>query len=315
MAVYYSLTKPGDTILSLSIGNGAHLSMAGSLPKKMFKLNVVNIPYDHNNFNIDLQETILLIQKLKPKLLMLGGSVILFPPQLRKLAECAHSYGTIVVYDASHVGGLIAGKQFSSPYDEGADIVTMTTCKTIPGPQGAIIMSKKEYSEALKKAVFPTLHSSHHLHETVGTVLALLELKEFGRKYAEHTIANAQYLSECLFKKGFDIINANGIYTKSHMLLMDVSKLGTGDDIERKLESARIIVNRNMIPSRVSSSFTPSGLRIGTQEVTHLGMGLKEMEQISEIFSDLLFKNVSCIEIIDRVKNLRMDFPCVEYTF
>lgn len=147
MIVFSAFTKPGDIIVSTSISSGAHISMAGATPRKVFGLKVIDIPFDNENFNIDLKKSIEVIAAVKPTMLILGGSVLLFSQPVRELAEACKEVGTIVLFDASHVAGLIAANLFPNPLDDGADVMTMTTCKTIPGPQHAFIFSRNEFAE------------------------------------------------------------------------------------------------------------------------------------------------------------------------
>jgi glycine hydroxymethyltransferase len=207
MIIFNAFTSPGDTIASISISSGAHISMAGSVPKKVFGLRVLKLPFDKNNFNIDTEKAIMVIKKEKPKLLVLGGSVLLFSQPVKILAEVCKKIGTIVLFDAAHVAGLIAAGMFPNPFDDGADIMTMTLCKTIPGPQHSFILSKNEYAERIKRTTFPGFLSGHHLHETVASIITMEEFKIFGNDYIRQVLLNSKALvylsmaSTCLQKK------------------------------------------------------------------------------------------------------------------
>lgn len=315
MAVYTALTEPGDTIMSLKIENGAHISMSGKIIRDVFKLNFIPIPIDVNNMSIDTIKTFDLIKNKKPKLIVLGGSVILFPQPIKEISEVAHSVGSIVLYDASHVAGLIAGGMFQNPSLEGADIVTFTTCKTIPGPQSAVILSRQEYAERLKGAVFPVLTSGHHLHETVGAILALIELKAFGQDYARKTIINAQTLGKELHNRDFKVLCKNSGFTASHTILLDCTELGGGSLVESKLESVNIIVNRNVLPLRGENFRNPSGIRIGTPEVSHLGMDKSDMVVIANFFERVLKGNEPIDKLKGEISYFRKQFQEVKYCF
>ncbi len=278
-------------------------------------MNFIPMPIDINNMNIDISRTVDMINDKKPKLIVLGGSVILFPQPIMEISKAAHLNGSIVVYDASHVAGLIAGGLFQNPYLDGADIVTFTTCKTIPGPQSAVILSRQEYAEKLKRAVFPVLTSGHHLHETVGAVLALIELKAFGKDYAGKTIANAQTLGRELDNRGFKILCKDRGFTESHTVLLDCTELGGGSLVESKLESVNIIVNRNVLPGSGESFRNPNGIRIGTPEVTHVGMGEQNMVDIANFFDRVLKRNETGKRLKDEVSRFRGHFQEVKYCF
>lgn len=228
-AVFGAFTKSGDTIVTLGLQQGAHNSMATDLPCKVFGLRVECLPFDRDSLNIDVIRAIKLLRSASPapKLVMLGGSVLLYPQPLRPIVKAAHEFGAIVVYDGSHVAGLIAGGEFQDPYEDNIDVVTMATCKTMPGPQGAMILSRPEFSDRLKHVISPTLHSGHHLHETVGKVLALLELEAFGAKYAQKVISNAQRLGDELSSRNLPVYSRRGgPTTLSHTLLVDCTRWG-----------------------------------------------------------------------------------------
>lgn len=316
MAVYSAFTKPGDIIMSTRISDGAHISMAGKTPTKLFGLKHVSLPFDANKMNIDLVKAKKIIKDLKPKLIVLGGSVILFPQPVKEIAKVAHSVGAIVVYDASHVAGLIAGGEFQDPFGDDVDIVTLTPCKTIPGPQGGIILSNEEYASKLKTAVFPVLTSGHHLHETVGVVVALIELLEYGESYAKQVIKNAKVLAQTISAKGLDVIAKRYGYTNSHMFVIDCTAIGGGSQAEDRLLKSNIIVNRNLLPKDNGNFKNPSGIRLGSPELTHYGMGEKEMVIIGELVAEVLLnKNVDNAQIKRTIMSLRKKFSKISYCF
>lgn len=316
MAVYSAITKPGDTIMTTRISDGAHISMAGKTPKDIFGLQHVPLPFDPEGMNIDLDKTIKLIHEIKPRLIILGGSVILFPQPVKEIVVAAHKMGSIVLYDASHVAGLIAGNKFQTPFEDGVDIVTLTPCKTIPGPQGGIILSKDEFANKLKKGVFPTTTSGHHLHETVGAIIALVELQQYGESYASQVINNAKVLAQCLDQKGLKIVAKSNGFTESHMLVIDCEELGGGKNAEDKLTKANIIVNRNLLPRDNGNFKNPSGVRIGTPEVTHFGMKEREMKIIAKLVAQVLLeKEVDYEQIKKQILFLREKFNKIMYCF
>lgn len=313
--VYAAFTKPGDTIMSLGVRDGGHVSMAGSLLTRVFKLRIIEFPFDKRQFNIDLQKARAIILKEKPVLIIMGGSVILFPQPIREIAIIAKKIGAFVMYDASHVAGLIAGGKFQDPFKEGADIVTLTTCKTIPGPQGAIILSKKCCAERLSKSVFPMFVSSHHLHEKVGAIIAFLEMKAFGKIYADTIVKNARTLGKELATRGFKVFGEEKGFTKTHMLLLDCAELGGGVAVEKKLEATNILVNRNMIPGYNDDYRDPRGVRIGVQEVTHIGMKENDMLTIARLFKKILIDHQPLSQIRKEVLMLRQKYSRTRYSF
>jgi len=314
MIIFSAFTKPGDKIASISISSGAHISMAGATPQKVFGLEVVEVPFDETNFTIDLDRSIEVIKKIKPKILVLGGSVLLFSQPVKELAEVCKETGTIVLFDASHVAGLIATGLYPNPFDDGADIMTMTMCKTIPGPQHAFILSKSEFSEKIKKTTFPGFLSGHHLHETVASVLAIEELKIFGKDYEKQILLNTKKLAHCLSDYGFNVLAKKDGFTETHMFLVDISSIIPADEAEKLLEKANIIVNRNMLPGDLSF-LHPNGLRIGAAEMTRLGAKEKDMVIIASFFKKLFFDKDNPLEIKKEVTEFTKNFKIIQYCY
>ncbi len=318
MAVFFALTNPGDTIMSLSVPHGGHISHDRFSAAGLRGLNVKYYAFDNERFNIDVDATKRKVEKLddKPKVFVLGASLFLFPHPVREIAEIAQEVGARVVYDASHVLGLIAGKQFQDPIREGADVVTASTHRTFPGPQRAVIMCKKELAKTIDKGVFPGVVSNHHIHSLAGYVAACLEMMEFGEAYAKQIVKNAKRLAESLYDKGYDVVCPDLGFTESHQIVVDVSKLGGGDKIAKMLEEVGIILNKNLLPwDDVRNADNPSGIRIGVQEVTRLGMKEDEMDTIAELIDMTIKEKKSKEEIRKMVKEFKSQFTTVKYTF
>lgn len=312
MIVFSAFTKPGDAIASISISAGAHISMAGTAPKKVFGLRVIELPFNRASFTINVEESIKIILKEKPKIVVLGGSVLLFSQPVKELAEVCHKIGTIVLFDAAHVAGLIAAGEFPNPLNDGADIMTMTVCKTIPGPQHAFILSRGEFAEKIKKTTFPGFLSGHHLHETVASVLVMEEMKTFGKEYAHQVLNNAKTLAASLSDLGFRVLLKDKGYTDTHMLLVDISATLSAAGAEKILESANIIVNRNMLPTDMSF-LNPSGLRIGTPEITRLGMKESDMAKIALFLKRVLLDRENPNVVKKGVVDFRHNFKKIHY--
>ncbi len=292
LVAYTAFTEPGDYMLALSIPSGGHISTGkktlGGTAGAVHGLNVEYIPLDEKEMNINVQETInktnaLVKEGHSPKIVMFGGSVLLFPHPVRELVGFFHDLGAKVVYDAAHVAGLIAGRIFQDPLSEGADAMTLSTHKTLPGPQHGMIISWEKYAEAIKKATFPGLVSNHHLHSMAGVAVTLAEMMEFGKEYAEQIVRNAKALGQALYERGFSVLAEHKDFTESHVLLIDITKQGDGGTIEKQLEKAGIIINRNLLPWDIREGrhfMHPGGIRIGTSEVTRLGMKERDMPEI-----------------------------------
>ncbi|MCS7368810.1 MAG: serine hydroxymethyltransferase [archaeon GBS-70-058] len=327
LAVYSAFTEPGDTMICLSIPNGGHISYGkrelGGTAGLVHGLNVEYFPFNYEEMNIDVDKTKKKIEKLinegvKLKLAMFGASVFLFPHPVKELSDFMKSMGMIVAYDAAHVAGLIAGKCFQDPLREGADVVTISTHKTLPGPQRGAILSWNKYADAIKRAVFPGVTSNHHLHTLAGLCVALCEMKAFGREYATQIIKNAKTLAQALWNEGFKVVAEKKGFTESHTILIDVSGHGGGLHVEKILEDANIIVNRNLLPwdLKMGRHFTnPGGIRIGVSEVTRLGMREDDMIEIASFMKRVVINREDPKVVAKDVAEFRKKFNEIKYCF
>ena len=271
--------------------------------------------------NIDIDGSIKLIKKVKPKLALNGRSVFLFPSPIKEIAEAAHEVGAYLVYDAAHVLGLIAGKQFQDPLREGADVMSGSTHKTLPGPQGGMILSDhkgeneedKSFLRKLSFGVFPGITSSYHLHHVAAKAIAYAEHLEFGESYAIQTIKNAQALGEALYNRNFKVFGEKLGFTKSHQILLEIGPK-KGKQASKKLEESGIITNMNTIPGD-NDPMNPSGLRLGTPELTRIGMKENEMDQIAEFFMRILLKKETSSKIRKDIKEFRRNYQEIQYCF
>ena len=324
LVAYTVFAKPGDLMIALPIPYGGHISHGkekwGGTAGVVRGLKVDRYEFDEENYEIDVDATRRRIERknLKPKLFMLGASVFLFPHPVKEIAELAAEFDAKVVYDAAHVAGLIAGKVFQDPLREGADMVTLSTHKTLAGPQHGMVLSWNRYAEEIKRVVFPGLLSNHHLHAVAGVAIALAEALAFYREYARKIIENAKALAQALYERGIKVLYEHKGFTESHTIIADVSEYMNGFEAEKLLERAHIILNRNLIPKdyRLKTDYrTPSGIRIGVQEVTRLGMGKNEMVEIAELIKKVLVDRRPPEEVADEVVELRKDFQHVKYAF
>jgi len=328
LVVYTTLTKPGDTIFALPIPSGGHISMGplkaktgdylGGTAGAVRGLNVEYFKLDEKEMNIDVDESEKRIREAKPRLLMFGASVFLFPHPVRELKEVAKEVGASVAYDAAHVSGLIAGGHFQDPLREGAEMMSMSTHKTLPGPQHGTVVAEEGLGEKIKRVTFPGLVSNHHLHNVAGLAVALAEMLKFGKEYTGNIIENAKRLGQALYERGFDVLCEHKGFTQSHTIILDISKFGDGASIEKDLEAANIIANRNLLPwdKRLGRDYRkPGGLRLGTSEITRLGMGGSEMVEIAELMERVIIKKENPNSVARDVAEMRKDFQKVHYCF
>lgn len=316
LAAFFALTNPGDIVFSISVPCGGHISHDKISAAGLRGLRVVYYPFDVEAMNIDLQATEKLAKDVKPKLFILGSSLMLCRQPVKEITEIAEKIDAKLMFDASHVLGLIAGKVYPNPMKEGADVLTASTHKTFFGPQRGLILSKKTLAKKVDKAVFPGVVSNHHLHSLAGYAIAVMEMLEFGEEYAKQVVKNAKTLAEALYNKGYKVLGEKFGFTETHQIAIDVRALGGGDPVARKLEAVGIILNKNLLPwDAVENTANPSGIRIGVQEVTRLGMREEEMEAIAE-FIDLALKDKkSCEELRKAISEFRKDFQTVKFTF
>ncbi len=316
LAAYYAFSKPGDTLISLNVPHGGHISHASVSAAGVRGLRVVNFPFDEDEMNIDVDLSIKKIRETRPRLVLFGGSVFLFPHPVKELKDAAREVGATVLYDAAHVLGLIAGKRFQQPLKDGADVVTSSRHKTFPGPQGGLILAKEEYSTKLNHAVFPGVVSNHHLHHMAGFAIALAEMLEFGEAYADQIIRNSKALAQALHESGFNVLCEKKGFTESHQVLVDISKNGGGTFAAMTLEKANIIVNKNLLPrDDLLKTKDPSGIRLGTQELSRLGMREQEMKVIAEFFKRLLIDGEAAEEVKKEVVEFKKEFNAVKFSF
>ena len=314
-----ALAKPGDKITAVSTADGGHISHARMGAVGLRDLNLSTYPWDEDRMEPDIDGACALIREVEPKIALIGQSVFLFPTPLREIADAAHEVGAKVMYDGAHVLGLIAGGVFQDPLREGADVMTGSSHKTFPGPQGGFLLSSSEdpaFQKRLNNAIFPGVCSSYHLHHVAGKVIALAEFEEYGTAYAEDIVANAKHFAASLAAEGFDVLAESRGYTASHQVLTrhGSKDSGAGAKAARLLEDAGIITNMNMLPGD-TKAMTPSGLRLGVQELTRVGMGLREMEEVAKLYARVLINGEDPMMVKRDVNALKADHHTIRYCF
>jgi glycine hydroxymethyltransferase len=327
LAIYSAFSNPGDYMLAASIPTGGHISHGkkehSGTAGLVHGLNIEHYPFSKEDMTIDVDATKKKVSEMisngkKPVIAMFGGSLFLFPHPVKELASFMHDNSIYINYDGAHVAGLIAGGQFQDPIGEGTDSMTMSSHKTLWGPQGGIIVSLERYADSIKKAIFPGNTSSHHLHHVAGKAIALAESLEFGKEYAKQVISNAKTLAESLANFGFRVLGEKRGYTESHQLAVDVSNFGDGGTIEKELEKANIILNRQLLPGDIKSGkhyMHPSGVRIGVPEVTRLGMKENEMKEIASFIKQIVIDKSDPNKVAGDVSKFREQFQKVHYAF
>jgi glycine hydroxymethyltransferase len=318
-----SLASKNTKMVVTPLSCGAHIShdytgLSGSI----LGLTNINHVYDINEFNIDPDKSAYVIRAAKPGIVTFGGSLFLFPHPIKELKAVCDEVGAYVVYDASHVLGLIAGGQFQDPLREGADFVSSSSHKTFPGPQGGMIFGKSntpELEKGVKKiqhAVFPLSASSTHLGRLPALSVASLEMKLFGQALAKQIIKNAQTAGQYLYENGVKVVAEKKGFTQSHQLAVDIRAYGGGNKIAQELEDVNIILNKNLMPyDNQNDKGNPSGLRIGFQDVTRRGFMESDIKHLCDLMLDVIKGKRTPAEIKVDVMALRKQFPTVKYGF
>jgi len=316
-SVFRVIVPCGGRALIAPVQAGAHVSHTKYGTLGALCIEQLEMPYDDYNMNIDVDRAVKMIEDARPQLVVLGASVYLFPHPVKEIAEAAHSVGARLVYDAAHVLGLIVGGRWRNPLSHGADVMTASTHKTFPGPQGGIIASRDEdLFKKIGRAVFPYFVSNHHLHRLPALAITAVEMKYFGEAYAEQVTRNAKALAEALAAEGFRVIGEHLGYTRSHQVLVDVSGHGGGAKAALLLEKANIIVNKNLLPSDPPDAIkNPSGLRIGVQEMTRFGMREGEMREIAAFMRRVVIDGEDPARVASEVREFRRSYTRVKFTF
>lgn len=316
MAVYYALLEPGDTILSMSLSHGGHLSHGDAVNFSGRYYNVVTYGVNAETERIDMAEVSRLAQEHQPKLIVVGATA--YPRQFDFAAwrEVADSVGAYLLADVAHIAGLIAGGVHPNPVPY-SDVVTTTTHKTLRGPRGAIVMCKAEHAAKIDRAVFPGLQGGPFLHTIAAKAVAFKEASEPAFKaYQMQVVKNAKALAARLIQNGFRLVSGG---TENHLMLVDLTskyeKL-SGRQAADHLEDAGIIVNKNSIPFDKRKPRTTSGIRLGTPMVTTRGMEEAQMHQIADFIAETLEnRQKSAIKrrIRQKVAALCAQFPIYAY--
>ena len=317
LAVYTALTQPGDVIMSAAQPVGGHSSNRVDGPAGVRGLAIVDIPFDPVELEVDLDAFRRLAPLVRPRLVTLGFSMTLFPYPVRAMRAVVDEWGGRIFFDGAHQLGLIAGGQFQDPLAEGAAVLTGSAGKTFSGPQSGIMAwNDPALTEPLGQAVFPVLAATHQVNRVAALAVSAAEMIAFGREYMAAIVANAQALGAALDRRGIPVLGARKGYTRTHQVILDVRALGGGLDAATRLARANIITNKNLIPAdRPENWDRPGGVRLGTIEVTRLGMGPAEMDVIADFIARVLVEGADPDRLAGAVTDFRSPFQTLYYTF
>jgi glycine hydroxymethyltransferase len=315
-AVFHTVVPRGGTVLAHGVPAGGHVSHQrfGALGKVAGTIK--RIPLAADGIRVDVEATRDLVRREKPAALVLGRSLFLFPEPVADLREVCAETGTVMLYDGAHVLGLVAGGEFQDPLHEGADLLMGSTHKTYFGPQRGVIVSDGASDDLWRKVdrgVFPGATSNHHLFSMPPMLVATLEMKEFGARYAKDTVANARSFAASLHRRGVPVLGEALGWTCSHQVAVDASSFGGGRAGSRRLCDHGIVANMNTLPGDdPKTAKDPRGIRFGVQEMTRFGATADTMDAVADLVAACLRRER---DVSAEVRRLRDGLRTVRYTF
>ncbi len=313
--VYFALTQPGDVVMSLPKPMGGHSSNRNDGPAGLLGCHIADVPFDPHEMTVDVDAFRTVARHVRPRLIALGSTLTLFPYPLREMKAVADEIGAHLYMDGAHQLGLIACGQFQDALGEGAAVMTGSTGKTLSGPQGGLILwNDPQLTGRLRWAIFPGMAATHQINRVAALAVSLAEMLAFGREYMAQIVANAQALARALHERGFGVLGAHKGYTRTHQVAVDVGQYGGGYEVGERLSRANIIVNKNLLPTDKPEQWDrPNGIRLGTIEVTRLGMKEAEMSQVADFIHRVVVAGEQAEQVRKEVIAFREAFQTVRY--
>lgn len=309
MSVVLALLNPGDTVIEVSLKNWGH-GLVGPMRQISHFASTINVEYmPFTNGEVDFEGLVELCEKTKPKMVIFGGSGTIFFEPIKEFRAIADKLDIMVIYDASHITGLIAGGVIDNPIENGADVMFGSTHKSFPGPQGGFVVSNEEkYIEKIGNALSPSLVTSHHLNRLPSFAASILEMQKYGKEYATQVIKNSQALANELNNLGFNVMgDKERKFTQTHLILVDV-----GDYISKApgklLEQALILCSDDFSGDNIQ-------IRVGTPEVTRRGAKEEDMVKVADFFKDIIIDKKDAKEVAKEVEKFAIKFQETHYSF
>jgi glycine hydroxymethyltransferase len=301
LAVYLAAIKPGDTVLGMNLAHGGHLTHGNPANASGILYNFVAYGVDEKTHRIDYDEVRKAAFKHRPRLIVAGASAYPRTIDFEAFAQIANDVGALFMVDMAHIAGLVAAGLHPNPVPH-AQFVTTTTHKTLRGPRGGMILTRKAWAKEIDKAVFPGTQGGPLMHVIAAKAVSFGEALQPGFKaYAQQVIKNAQVMAESLMAEGFDIVSGG---TDNHLMLVDLrSKNLTGKVAQHLLDEVGVTCNKNAIPFDPTSPFVTSGIRLGTPAVTTRGMDEQAMKEIAQIIS-ITLNNPEDAAAHDKARNM-----------
>lgn len=308
LAVFFAALEPGDTVLSMNLSHGGHLSHGSPVNISGKYFHIVPYGVSEKDEKIDYDEILKLAKECKPKMIIAGASAYPRTIDFKRFGEIAKEVGAYLLVDMAHIAGLVAAGLHPNPVPY-ADFVTTTTHKTLRGPRGGLILCREEYAKMIDKAIFPGIQGGPLMHVIASKAVCFKEaLTDEFKEYQKQILKNAHVLADTLIRQGFRLVSGG---TENHLMLVDLTNFDvTGKEAEKRLDEVRITVNKNTIPFETKSPFITSGIRIGTPAVTSRGMKEEDMVEIGTLIHMLIsdFEN-SKEAVAKRVEALCAKYP------
>ncbi|MFC4895145.1 serine hydroxymethyltransferase [Streptosporangium amethystogenes subsp. fukuiense] len=309
LACYSAFAGPGDTIAVLPQAAGGHTSHHAQGAAGIRGLRVADLPYDTGRLDVDHAALPAFLRERRPALVVLGASLMLFPYDVARVRAACDEVGALLLYDASHVAGLIAGGRFQRPLDEGAHLMTMSTYKSFGGPPGgAVVTRDADLARQVAAAAYPGLTANYDASRLAPLAVVAAEHAAGGSGYADRCIANAGALAAALDREGFTVVAAHRGWTVSHHVAVDAGAFGGGDEAARLLAEGGVYLSGVGLPGRPAGE-PRRGLRIGTQEVTRRGFGPDTMGEVAALMRRLLIDGQTPAKVRRDALALRRAIP------
>lgn len=310
---FMATTKPGDKIIVPPAEIGGHVTHHPSGAAGLYGLDVHWAPIDANRYTVDVPALREQVKRIRPKLITIGGSLNLLPHPVREIREIADEYGCFVHFDAAHLCGLIAGKMWQQPLEEGAHLMSLSTYKSLGGPPaGLILTNDAELAKCIDKIAFPGLTANFDVAKSASLAMALLDWKVYGLDYAKAMVATAKSLAEELQKNDISVFCANGNTTTSHQVALEAKPYGGGQTMAKLLRRANILTCGIGLPIEPVANDL-NGLRLGTPEIVRWGMSAKDMPEVATFFHRILRKNETSEKVAKDVMDFKQRFQTLSY--
>jgi glycine hydroxymethyltransferase len=315
MIVYTALARPGDIVMTVGLSGGGNSSHTVDGPPGVRGLTIVDIPVDASRLAIDLDRFAQLARVYRPAVIGVGQSISLFPMPIQQMRQIVAEWGGQVYVDAAHEAGLIAGAAFPDPLQAGARVVSGSSGKTFCGPQGGFILwDDPTLTPAMSHTIFPVLTGSHQLNRVAALAVAATEALAYGEIFMKQVVDNARTLARALHERGLDVLYADLGYTATHQVIVDVRRHDGGYRVASRLAEANLVVNKQALPSGDGRErSTPGAIRLGTVEVTRLGMAAAEMIQIADLIVRALDRGVDLSRLRQEVVCFRRTYQTIFY--